>query len=183
MTPDIIEGDRAGEPLRQQFDLISALVSNAADGLYTVDTEGHFTYINPAAARMLGWPAGELLGRDVHATIHFQHLDRTPYPAEECSLLTVLRSGESVRGHEEAFTRRDGSLLPVLCSSAPIIKGRQLTGAVMSFHDITTRKQSVDALRESKDRYRTLFDSVPVAVFACDHNAVIQHYNRRAVEL
>jgi PAS domain S-box-containing protein len=40
-----------------------------------------------------------------------------------------------------------------------------------------------EALRESEERYRVLFDSVPVAVFVCDCNSVIQQYNRRAVEL
>jgi PAS domain S-box-containing protein len=183
VTPDIIEGNKAVEVLRQQFDLLSAPVGHAADGLYTVDAEGHFTFINPAAARMLGWEAGELLGRHVHETIHFQRPDGTPYPAEECPLLNVLHSGESVSDHKEAFTRRDKSLLPVLCSSAAIIREGQVAGAVMSFHDVAARGQAKDALRESEGRYRSLFASVPVAVFVCDRNAVIQQYNRRAAEL
>ena len=62
VTPDIIESDGTVETLRQQFDVISALVSNAADGLYTVDSQGHFTFINPAAEQMLGWPAASYLG-------------------------------------------------------------------------------------------------------------------------
>jgi two-component system CheB/CheR fusion protein len=53
---------------------------------------------------------------------------------------------------------------------------------LLLIEDITERKQT-RALRESEDRYRTLFSSVPVAVFVCDRKAVIQHYNHRAVEL
>jgi PAS domain S-box-containing protein len=49
--------------------------------------------------------------------------------------------------------------------------------------EITGREQADIALSESEERYRTLFASAPVAVFACDRNAVIQDYNQRAAEL
>jgi PAS domain S-box-containing protein len=44
-------------------------------------------------------------------------------------------------------------------------------------------QRTSSALSESEERYRVLFHSLPVAVFACDRNAVIQDYNQRAVEL
>jgi PAS domain S-box-containing protein len=44
-------------------------------------------------------------------------------------------------------------------------------------------QQTSSALHESEERYRVLFHSLPVAVFACDRDAVIQDYNQRAVEL
>ena len=49
--------------------------------------------------------------------------------------------------------------------------------------EIAERAQAEEALRQSEERYRTLFASAPMALFACDRNAVIQHYNARAVEL
>ena len=49
--------------------------------------------------------------------------------------------------------------------------------------DFTERKRAEEARGESEERYRTLFDSAPMAVFLCDRNAVIQQYNHRAVEL
>ena len=48
---------------------------------------------------------------------------------------------------------------------------------------ITERKQTVAALWESEDRYHTLFDLCPVAVYSCDASGVIEKFNRRAVEL
>src|SRR6266550_7970043 len=44
-------------------------------------------------------------------------------------------------------------------------------------------KRAEDALRENEERYRTLFDLAPVAVYSCDASGVIQAYNKRAAEL
>jgi len=49
--------------------------------------------------------------------------------------------------------------------------------------DLTKLKRTEDKIRESRKRYRNLFDLVPVAVYTCDANGVIREYNRRAVEL
>jgi PAS domain S-box-containing protein len=62
----------------------------------------------------------------------------------------------------------------------PQRKGERI---LLCIEDITERRRAEHVERESEERYRTLFDSAPMAVFLCDRNAVIQQYNARAVEL
>jgi PAS domain S-box-containing protein len=136
--------------------VLEALVSSIADAVYAVDRDGAVQYVNPAAVRMLGYDREtELLGRPSHATIHNIRPDGTPFPEDECPLLRPRVTGETVRVDEDWFVRRDGSLLPVAYSSAPVetASGR---GAVVVFQDITERRASEAAQRrEAAERARS----------------------------
>ena len=81
--------------------------------------------------------------------------------------------------------KHNGEQLSVILSSTPttslVADGAQLFQTAIV--DITERERAERALRESEARYRTLFDLVPIAVYACDEDGVILEYNRRAVEL
>jgi PAS domain S-box-containing protein len=147
---------RAEEQVRRQLDFTEAITNNLGEGIFAVDPEGRVTFMNPAAEQMLGWGEAELLGRNVHESIHFQRPDGAPYPADECPFLNALRSGTGVRAHEETFTAKDGAMFPVLCSSTPIVTDGMVTGAVMAFQDITERKRAEDALREQTEVVETI---------------------------
>jgi PAS domain S-box-containing protein len=144
---DAKQPEPADDRLRYQVDLTTAITRSLAEGIYTLDTEGRVTFMSPAAEEMLGWSLAELLGKDMHAAVHSRRPDGSPFPAEECPLLRVLRSGESFRSHEDLFWRKDGSPLPVLCSSAPVLRGGRIDGAVMAFTDITARKWHEEEIR------------------------------------
>jgi PAS domain S-box-containing protein len=114
-----------------------AAVSAVADALYVVDSHGRIRFLNPVALRILGYDdERELLDRPSHDTIHHTRPDGTPFPASECPLLRPRLTGEVVRVDEDWFVRRDGSLVPVAYTSAPVAlpDGR---GAVVSFRKIS----------------------------------------------
>lgn len=127
-------------------EVLDALMMSTADAIYLVDHAGLVRYANPAALELLGYAPDELLGQDSHATIHHHHRDGRAYPADECPLLRPRLTGESVRVEEDWFVRRDGTLVPVAYSSAPITTdgGR---GAVVIFRDITARREADEARR------------------------------------
>ncbi|MDT4895401.1 MAG: two-component system, cell cycle sensor histidine kinase and response regulator CckA [Acidobacteriota bacterium] len=182
---DISERKQAEEQLRRQLDFTETITASLGEGVYALDAGGRLTFMNSAAESALGWTEDELLGQKIHEIIHFQHADGTNSPAEECPLLGVLNSGKTIQIEGDVFTRRDGSLFPVSYNSSPIISGVQVAGAVLAFHDITERKRAEEALLQSEQRYRLLFERNPQSMWVFDletlaflevNDAAIHHY-------
>jgi PAS domain S-box-containing protein len=126
-----------------------AVLDNMADGLIVMDGEGLVTYVNPAAARMLGFAQGELHGKPMHETFHYQHADGSAFPVGQCELRRVRLEGRPVRTADDAFTRKDGTILPTAYSAAPLRNGPNGYGMVVVFRDTTEeRAQQTRAQRE-----------------------------------
>src|SRR5689334_7087547 len=117
-----------------------AIVANVGEGIYSVDTEGRVTSINPATERLFGWSRADILGRNMHDVAHYRHRDGTPLPASECGNLAVLRTGKPVTGQEDWFIRRDGTFFPVVFSTSRLVSGGEVVGLVVVFRDATVRK-------------------------------------------
>ncbi len=147
VTMDISARKKAETGLRYQLDFNRTMMTSLAEGVYVIDPEGKLTFANPAFVQMVGWKVEEILGLDAHDTIHFQRADGTRYPREICPLVTATRTGEALRNHEDVFTRKDGTMFPVLCSSSPIFMNGRISGAVIVFRDITERKQAEEEIR------------------------------------
>ena len=123
------------------------IAEETADGLYIVDHDGDFAFVNPAAVALFGYDdESELLGRNSHATTHYRRPDGSPYPVEECPLLKPRLTGESVRVDDDWFFRRDGSMIAVAYSSAPFPMENG-TGAVVAIRDMTELRRTQDELQ------------------------------------
>jgi PAS domain S-box-containing protein len=113
------------------------VMDTMAEGLFSVDDDGTITFINRAGARMLGYTEEELRGRDSHQTFHYQHADGSTYSRPDCPLVRVTSEHRTVRVTDEVFWRRDGSMLPVAYSAAPITVDGENQGVVVVFRDRT----------------------------------------------
>ncbi|MGD9736989.1 MAG: EAL domain-containing protein [Solirubrobacterales bacterium] len=127
------------------------VMDTIAEGLYAMDGEARLIYMNSAAEEMLGWRESELKGEPIHETIHFQHADGSPYPAEECPLLRVGSEGRTLRMGDDAFTRRDGTILEVAYSAAPLHLGASDPGVVVVFRDTTQERIEQNRVRRELD--------------------------------
>ena len=151
--------DRSKEVIRQSEESKRLLLHAAGNGIFGVDARGHVTFINPAALRMLGFSEGEMLGQNVHERIHHSHQDGSIYPEEDCPMYASCTQAADSHVTNEVLWRKDGGSFPVEYSSMPITQDGKVTGAVVNFTDITERRQSDEALRESEARFKALHNA------------------------
>jgi PAS domain S-box-containing protein len=128
--------------LQESEERFRAAMSNMAEGLYTVDSNGLLTYINASAEKMLGWSSDELLGNKMHDVTHYMHPDGSPFPSSDCPGLQVLEKGVELREHDDVFIRKDGSFLPVVFSASPLKMNGGIRGIVICFRDDTKRREA-----------------------------------------
>src|SRR5262249_29243574 len=95
---------------------------------------------NRAAARLLEYAPGELLGRNVHPFFH-SPASSAEDATERCPLCRTFSAGQSCRTESTAITRSDGKVLQPECAAHPILRKGSLAGAVVTFADRSEQKQ------------------------------------------
>jgi PAS domain S-box-containing protein len=141
------------------------LVEGVKDyAIFTLDPEGHITSWNAGAERMKGYSAEEIVGR--HFTRFYTERDvERSHPEEELRL-----AEEQGRYEEEGWrVRKDGTKLwaNVLITALRDGEGN-LRGFSKLVRDVTERRESEEALRESEERFRSAFEEAPIGVALVD---------------
>lgn len=136
-----VELEDAVERQRQSRTFLRAVMASAAEGFIVLDPKGRTEFVNPSAASMLGYEPDQLLDRPLHAAIHHTKPDGSPYPAVECPVRGSLLQGETHEVRDEVFWRKDGASFPVEYRSTPIHWGSGPSGVVVTFVDITERRE------------------------------------------
>jgi formate hydrogenlyase transcriptional activator len=156
---------QAEDALHNSEERIRLILDSATEAICGCDSAGTCLFSNPSAARILGYddPA-ELIGKNMHALEHHTRKDGTPYPIEECPIYIGFQKGESVHRDDEVYWRRDGTSFPVEYWSHPVVREGRTLGAVITFIDITDRKQAEAALRKSEKELRTIIETIPAFV-------------------
>jgi len=121
--------------------------AESGEGIFGLDVHGNHTFVNPAAAQMLGYTVDELTGRHSHTTWHYKKADGSPYPEEECPIYAACKDGKAYHMTDEVFWRKDGTSFPVEYTSTPITEDGKISGAVVTFRDISERKHMEEELR------------------------------------
>ena len=141
---------RPPEAARAWTQRLQLLLESTGEGIFGIDTDGRCTFINRAGAQMLGRPADQVLGRNMHELIHHTHTDGRHYPEAECPIFNAFRQGLPCRIDREVLWRADGSPFSAEYSSYPILDAGTVQGAVVTFVDITERRLAEDLLHQAR---------------------------------
>ncbi|HET6764701.1 MAG TPA: ATP-binding protein [Longimicrobiaceae bacterium] len=145
LAAEILErrfAQRAAEHLGRQNELI---LESADEGICGVDVHGYVTFLNSAAARMLGRDGGDAIGRPVESVLVLEA--EGDGPALSPPVRETLRSGSTERIPGARMRSVGGGGFPVELVSSPVHQDGQMTGAVVTFRDISERRE-VERLKD-----------------------------------
>jgi len=171
---------QADRQVRQEREWLRVTLTSIGDAVIATDSAGRITFINPVAESLTGWQAGEAAGQPLPRVFHVVN-ELSGQPLEDL-VVRVLREGHAVElANHAALVTRDGRLVPVEDSAAPILDAAgQVIGAVLVFHDVTAKRRAEEALRESEERHRRLFESMVQGVIYRDPTGRITAVNPAA---
>ncbi len=172
---------RAEQVLHESEQRYRDLFEKSRDGFVVVDTEGGFIDANPAFCDMLGYTLDELKQKkDFYEITPPRWHD---WEREEIWEKRLLHTGHS-GVYEKEYIRRDGTVFPVELQSFTVFddegKPRYLWGIA---RDITERKRAIEALKESEEKYRTMFENTGAATVIIEDDTTLSLVNKRFEQL
>jgi PAS domain S-box-containing protein len=142
---------------------LAAIVESSDDAIIGKDLSGTVSSWNAAAERIFGYSASEMIGKSILQIIPKERRD------EETRIIDSIRRGEPVVHFETVRLRKDLTAVDIAVTVSAIRDpSGNIVGASKIARDITERKKSDAALRESDGRYRTLFEYAPDGIVIAD---------------
>jgi diguanylate cyclase (GGDEF)-like protein/PAS domain S-box-containing protein len=135
------------------------LLESTGEGIFGVDRQGYCTFINKAAAALLGYRREQLLNQSIHALIRLPEYAKQRFDAG----MERLKAPKRVK--DESFRRQDGTLFPVEYSTYPIVEEGRIRGSVSVFRDVTETRSMLREMR-----------------FLAGHDPLTHLYNRHAFD-
>ena len=164
---DVDDRVRPEEELQESEKRFRALIENNADAITLLDAEGVTIYDSPAAPGMLGYGPEDWIGRNAFTLIHpddaarvqalYKNLVKTPGHRIDCSFRVRHKSGSWI-------------WLDMVATNLLTEPG--VKAIVLNYRNVTQRKQAEEALQKGEERYQSLFNDFPIALWLEDYSEV-----------
>jgi PAS domain S-box-containing protein len=162
------------DTLRERDEQLRLLLDSTAEGICGIGSDGRCTFCNSAAVRVLGYARTEdLVGQPIHDLIHRTPSDGTPPAGVDCPTCRRFRAGHRAHAASDVFWRADGRPLFVEYRSHPICRDGRVAGCVLTFLDISERRQAEEQVRVLSRAVEQAADSV----FITDRQGAIRYVN------
>ncbi len=174
---DITEIRKAEQALRESEAFSSSLLEASPYPINVINPDFSVRYVNPALEELTGYSAEELIGT------------KPPYPYwEGDATVEILKNfhlamTEGYRGRERSFIRKNGEKIWVRISNTPVKRDGRTDYILSNWVDITETRKAVLALRESEEKYRTLFDNAPIGIAVSSENERVIDVNQTLVNM
>lgn len=177
---DITERKQHEEELIRTKTFLDSFLSSTTDGILVIDADRNIIRVNHGFSELFGWKEDETIG------LPFDYLGLIPegYEKEHQDLLNELLQGRNTPSHRTLRTRKDGSLVYVSAAYSTL-KGKngEIIGFIGIYRDITEQVEKEYALAESKQRYQSLVNYYPDAVFQFDLDGHFANANKGTEKL
>ena len=169
---DITERHDNEKALEESEQKLKSVFENMQDAFYRSDNEGRMTWYSPSTAKILGYDnPEELLNVDIAQTLYVR-------PGERALLIEELKRRRQITDRELEFKRKDGSHFFVSINSRMITDSEGNTLWIEgSFRDITERKEAEEAIRQSEERFRNIFEMMDVAIWELDYSDIEKEFH------
>ncbi len=162
-TGDLEEQRTMHQGLQRTDAYIKALMENALDGIVVLNRDGTVRYQSPFIERVLGREQGEREGKSAFEFIHPDDLPRAS------NLFAELQQSPGATMFEEIrVLHQDGSVRTIEIVGQSLLDSPEVAGIVANMRDITERKRSEEALRESEEKYRTILEDIEDGYYEVD---------------
>jgi len=172
MLQDVTSLRQAEEERNSAIAWLSQILRASAEGIVCLDEDGRITFMNPAAAEILGLDVADALGQPAHPLYHHSNPDGSPYPEERCPCLGATRHEWLASVVGEVFWRSDGTPVPVEYRATPLTPDAA-SGAVLTFHDVSERLRAKERLARLADFQSAVLDSLPSLTAVVDRTGEI----------
>ncbi len=175
---------RAQQVLREREEQLQLLLDSTGEAIYGLDIDGTCTFCNKTFLRLVAYESPKLvLGQNIHALIQYSRQDGSPYAFEDSPIYHGLLKGAGTQADDEVVYRADGSCFPVEYRSHPVYRNGELMGCVVTFVDISARKEAERAVRAAHEASELFINSVPSILISIDLEGRITRWNRTAASV